>query len=829
MPIAELGQDVRFVWRQIRRAPGFAISAVLTLAIGIGANTGLFSLLNGYWRPLPVPGGERVVLIAKELPGDDGGMWFRFSYPEVNDYREQGREVFADVFAFDTHLGGITIDGKTTQFLYQPVTGNVFAGLQLTPAAGRLFAPGEGEHHGGEPLVVLSHGFWQQRFGGDHGVVGTGVKVNGLAARVIGVTPEGFHGLYQGADAEGFVTLNALRAGRRAQAGALFTDRSMRWFTMLARLHPGATIEQAQGVVDVVSRRLEAEHPEMTRNVGARVMWETAARPIPLRILTSLTPLIRTSGLALAGLVLLIACMNVANLLFVRATARAREMAVRSALGSGRARLVRLLLVESVLLAVAGTVLGLVFARWSTDLFLASVTPAFELPINLDFHYDWRVFSYAAGVASLTGVLVGLVPALRASRPRVTGVLHDGGHGSSAGAGRLRVRNFLVVAQVGGSLVLLVAAGLFVRSLQRAQQVELGFDPGNILTVRLDPRQVGYPRERMVQFYDELERRLTQVPGIETVSMAFTIPAGYVFDSTDVIRDGETVSTDQPAKLVGCNSVTSRYFEAMRLPIVSGRAFSEQDTATTSRVVIVNETMASEFWPGQSALGKRLRIPRFPDEEPWEVVGVARDSKYLAVFESPTPYLYFPMAQHATSWRTLHLRTTVSPESVAPRVAREIQALDPEMPVADIRSMEQALEGGVGFLMFRIGAIQAGAMGVLGLLLAIVGVYGVVSYGATQRTREMGIRVALGAEPNAIRALVMRQGLVLVSAGVVVGLVAAFGMTRLTARFFVLVGSNDAVTFVAVTVLLLSIALAACYLPARRAMRVDPMIALRHE
>jgi predicted permease len=546
-------------------------------------------------------------------------------------------------------------------------------------------------------------------------------------------------------------------------------------------------------------------------------------------VLTSLAPLVRGSALGLAALVLLIACMNVANLLFVRATARQRELAVRAALGCGRGRLIQLLLLESAFLGVAGTAAGLVLARWATDLFMASVTPSFELPLNLHTEFDWRVFVYAGAVATATGLLVGVLPALRASRPRVTGVLHDGGYGASTGGSRIRMRNVLVVAQVAGSLILLVVAGLFVRSLQRAQFVDLAFEPRGLLTVRLNPRQVGYSTARTAQFYDELDDRLARLPGVESVSMATTLPLGYVFESTFVAREEDAPTSDEPQRLIGYNSVTPPYFDTMRLPMAAGRAFAESDTEDSRPVVIVNETMARQFWPGADPIGRRVRAPRIGGDALFEVIGVARDSKYLAVFEGPTPHMYSAMAQVPTSWRMIQVRTSAAPETLGPLVEREIQSLDPDMPVADLRTMTQALEGGAGVLMFRIGATQAAAMGLLGLLLAIVGVYGVVSYGASQRTREMGIRIALGAEPWRVRSLVMRQGIVLVAAGLACGIAAAAVVTRLIGRFFVLVGAGDPMTFLTVTVLLTAIAMVACYLPARRAMRVDPMTALRHD
>jgi predicted permease len=821
-----IAQDVRFALRQIRRAPAFSISAVLTLALGIGANTGIFSLLNGFMRPLPVPHADRIVVLASEMPGDETGFRYRFSYQALNDYRAE-TSVFSDVFGFDTRIAGMTANGKTTQFVYHAVSGNFFSGLRLAPLVGRTFAPGEGEYTGGEAIVVLGYNFWQRRFGGDPGVVGTVVRLDGVPTRIVGIAPPGFYGLYQGADIEGYVPLGALR-GRAAQTGRLFTDRTIRFLTVVARLQPGVSVATAQGAADVIAHRLQRQYPQ-EKDVSVRVLPEPMARPIPMRFLSDLLPLIQGSMLGLAGLVLLIACMNVANLLLVRATVRQREMAMRAALGSGRGRLVRLLLVESLLLAFAGTAAGLLLARWATGLFLGSLHVATDIPLNLDFHYDWRVFLYATAVAAATGALMGLVPALRASRAQVTALLHDGGHGGSAGAGRQRLRNGMVVAQVAGSLVLLIVAGLSVRTTQRAQVMDLGFDPSNVLTVRIDPHQIGYNAVRTTAFYDELDRRVRALPGVESAAMTFSVPMGYIQDGCLAAPEGLVTDADQPRSDVGCNTVTPDYFSLMRIPIVKGRGFTLNDNVDSRHVIIVNETLARRLWPGEDPVGKRVVVPRFEDGRVWEVVGVARDSKYLAVFETALPHLYFSMPQSPSFMRVLYLRSAAPPELLASLVQREIQALDPDVPIADLKTLNQVVQGGMGFVLFRIGTLQAGAMGLLGLLLAVVGVYGVVSYGATQRTREMGIRIALGADPASVRGLVLRQGAWLVSGGILSGLLIAAAVTRALSRFFFLVGSADLPTFFGVTALLSAIALVACYLPARRAMRVNPMIALRHE
>ena len=823
--LSSLVQDVRVTLRQIRRAPAFAVSAVLTLGIGIGANTGIFSLLNGYLRPLPVPDAGRIVVIAAEMPGDETGFRYRFSYPALVDYREASG-AFSDVFAFDTRIAGLSARAKTTQFVFHSVTGDFFPGLGIRPFLGRIIERNEGEHPGGERVVVLGYQFWQRRFGGDPAVIGEMVRIDGLPARIVGVTPPGFHGLYQGADIEGYVPLSSM-SGRAVQGGRLFVDRTLRYLTMVARLRPGVTMEAAQQAVDATAARLRAAYPQ-EKDVSARVLPETMARPIPMRFLSELIPALQASMLGLAGLVLLIACMNVANLLLIRATVRQREMAMRAALGGGRAQLVRLLLVESLFLAAAGTVAGLLFAKWATGLFLSRLDVAVDLPLNWDFHYDWRVFAYAAILALTTGTLMGLAPALRASRARVTALLHDGGHGGSAGAGRQRLRSGMVIAQVAGSLVLLVVAALCVRSAQHAQRMDLGFDPGNVLTLRVDPHQVGYAGPRAAAFYDELERRIRALPSVDAYATAFSVPMGYIFDNCAAAPEGQLAPGEEPRYHIGCNPVTPGYFDVMRIPLVEGRGFTDADDERSRHVVVVNQTLARRLWPGASAIGKRLVMSRF-EGSLWEVVGVAHDSKYLAVFESPLPHLYLPMRQSASYLRVLHVRSSAPPELLAPLLQREIAALDPEVPVADVKTLNEVIQGGMGFVIFRVGTMQAGSMGLLGLLLAVVGIYGVVSYGASQRTREMGIRLALGAAPAALGRLVLRQGAALVLGGVACGVLAAAGVTRALSRFFFLGSGVEAATVAGVALLLSAIALLACYLPARRAMRVDPIVALRHE
>jgi predicted permease len=823
-----LRQDLAYAIRQLRRTPGFTVLVLLTIALGIGANTAVFSLVNGFLRPLPARSPEQLVVLAAQLKGDDTGVQYRFPFAAIQDFRAQAGS-FSDVFGFDVGLSGLRANGKTTEFFYAIVTGNFFPALGLRPAAGRLFFPGEGEHAGAEPLLVLGYNYWQKRFGGSPGVVGTEVRIDGRAARVVGVAPKGFYGPYGGADMEGYMLLDWSASSRYWDTPTeLYTSRSARRYTVLARLKPSVTLRQAQSAMDVLMRRLEAEHPATDRGIGVRIIPEPLSRPVPVRVLANALPLVRTFVLILGAMVLLLACLNVANLMLVRATARRREMAIRAALGSGRGRLVRQMLTETVLLAFGGAAAGVVFGKWGKDAFAASIDLATDFPTILDFHFDWRVFTYALIAASAAGILIGLWPALRASQTNANAVLHDGrGDGGSGGhPGRNRMRNFLAVAQVAGSLILLIVAGLFIRSLDHAQRLDLGFNPDHLLTVRMDPRHAGYDAQRATRFYRELERRVKSLPDVQSVSQAFSLPLGYINDGGSVWIEGRPAAEQPPTVML--NSIQGQYFETMQIPIVQGRAFAESDSETAPLAAIVNQTMAARFWPGQEAVGKRFRFGK-ADSPLWRVVGIARDSKYLAVAETPLPYFYIPLAQFDYSLRVLQVRSNIPPERLAPLIEQQIRALDPDVPIADLQPARQSLGGPAGFLMYRIGALQASTMGSLGLLLAIIGVYGVVSYGAAQRTHEIGVRMALGAQPGDIRRLVLRHGAKLVVIGLALGLAGAVALARLTSRIVLLISATDPLTYIEVTGLLAVIALWACYVPARRAMRIDPIKALRHE
>ena len=446
----------------------------------------------------------------------------------------------------------------------------------------------------------------------------------------------------------------------------------------------------------------------------------------------------------------------------------------------------------------------------------------------MNTEFDWRVFLYALAAATAAGVVVGLWPALRASRLDPSAMLHDGGRGFSGGLSGQRLRRALAVVQLGGALMLLTVAGLFVQHLRVVQHLDLGFDAERVLNARLDPRQVGYDPARTSAFYAELERRVRRWPEVESASFAFSVPLGYFSTGADVLVDGRPLPPGEPAPSITYNRVDAGYFKTMGIPMLEGRAFRDDDRGPSARVAVVNRTMADLLWPGQEAIGHTFRLNK-RDTPPWRVVGVARDSKYVIIFEQPRPYFYVPIEQREQSMRVLQLRSSVPPASLAPRLDREIHALDPDMPIADLQTMQASLSGAMGFLMYRLGSYQAAALGGLGLLLAIVGVYGVVSHGAQQRTREIGIRIALGAHPTDVRRLVLVQGLWIVTAGLLLGAVASAAAARVMDRFFTLATPSNVAVDISIALGLAAIALCACYIPARRATRVDPMIVLRHE
>jgi len=814
-------RDIRFGFRMLCKSPSVTVVVVIAIALGVGANTAIFSVVNGFLlRPLPVPSPEQITVLAiqqKEAPVGSSG----FSYPEFVDFRRQAATV-ADMFGIVLGTVQFTANEQSEECAANYVSGNYFTALGLQPAVGRLYRSSEGETPGEPLLVVLGYGYWQKRFHGDPRAVGKQILINGRSATIIGVVPRQFQGMYSIFETHVYLPMSAMI---QEESVRLFWDnRDRRGILAFARLQPGIGLREAQSSFDVITTRLARQYPATDKWFTIRVIPEKSARPIPY----ANNFFVAVSGLflVLAAFVLLLACMNVENILLARGSARRREMAIRAALGAGRARLIRQMLTESVLLAILGGAAGMLLGMWASR--LTSSIHLQNIPLHVNASFDWRVFAFAAASALLTGLVVGLLPAFRASSADVNSVLHEGGQRDSFGMQRSGFRNFLVVAQVAGSFTLLVIAGLFVRSLQKVQTFDLGFDPSHVLNVTMDPHQVGYDESRATAFYRELESRVRSLPGVQSVSLASYVPMGGFPFNRPVSLEGLPTPAGQQAPSVLSNSVDPPYFETMHITLLRGRIFSAADNDTAPRVAIINQTMAARFWPREDPIGKRFSMDG--DRGPFmEVVGVTANGKYKTVAEDAAPFFYVPLAQNFASKLALQIRTVGSPESLAAPVKEQIAQLAPGLAIVDIATMDQLLAGAFGFFAFRLAATLAAALGIMGLILAVVGVYGVVSFAASQRTREMGIRMALGANSRDILKLVWLQGVRLIIAGVVIGIAAAWALTRAMTHLLAEISASDPVTYITVAIILTAVALLACYIPARRAMRVDPMVALRYE
>ena len=819
-------QDLRFSLRMIWKWRGLTAVLAITLALGIGVNTAIFSVLNGWLlRPLPVRAPEQITVLAFRIKDVEDS---HFSYLDFQDFQKQSN-TFSDLFAYATGIAGFSTSGNPTVFGYSAVTGNYFSALGVEPLYGRLLLPGEGEKPGDQLLAVLGYGFWQKNFAGDPGIVGKQVRLNGKLATVVGITPKEFHGMFFAFDMDGYLSVNAVPLLQ--DSGGFWTDRRDRELMTFGRLKPGVSMAQAEGSMGVIADRLAAQYPATDKGATVHVIPERMARPAPF--VANFVPIIAGLFLVLPAMVLLLACLNVANILLARASVRRREWAIRAVLGAGRGRLVRQILVESLLLALLGGIGGVILGEWAIGTggsMLHSVTSTTShIAYRMDSGLDWRVFAYTLAAVVLSGLILGIWPAFRASRVNVNEVLHEGGRSDSAGIGRQGIRNLLLAAQVAGSLMLLIVAGLFVRSLQRAEHMYLGYDPDHVLNVMLDVHQIGYDETRAKAFYRELRDRVRALPSVSSASLAHTVPLGMPSSSAPVYIEGRPLPPGQQAPEISFNGVDAGYFETLRVPLLEGRPFQESDQESSQPVAIVNQSLAKRFWPNEDPLGKRFSLKN--STGPFlEVVGVARDGQTgWTLSPNSYPYFYVALAQNFHSFLSLQVRTAVPPESLIAGVESEVHKLAPDLPILDVRTMQEGVHGLGGLFIFRLAASLAGVMGLLGLALATVGVYGVVSFAATQRTREMGIRMALGATHRDVLLIMVRHALQLTAIGMATGLVGAFALSRLLRTMLLGVSPADPGTFISVSLLLFTVALAASYLPARRATKVDPMVALRYE
>jgi predicted permease len=824
--VESLWRDVIYGARMLRKSPGFSAVVVFTLALGIGGTTTIFSLVDAtLLRPLPVAHPAQMVAI---FTSDfSGPLYGTSSYPDYADFRENNG-VFSGMVAWQFTAFSLATTGTAERVYGELVSGNYFEVLGVRPALGRGFRAEEGSTKGARPVAVISHALWEKRFAGARDVLGSSISLNGVPFTVVGVAPPGFSGLTRGLVADLWVPAAILP--RILPGNDDMTNRGSRSFFLMGRLNPGADLAQAQARFRVIARQLHQSYPAQWTDVHSRprvitLVPESRARVFPQArgTLLGVFALLMT----VAGFVVLIACANVAGLLLARGSTRRREIAIRQTMGATRGRLVRQLLIESLLLALAAGAGGLFLAMWGTRL-LGSFRPPLPVPFRLDLAIDARVLGFTLALAVLTGLIFGLAPALAASRPELIPSLTNAPGGNAAGIGRHRLRSGFVLVQVALSVLLLVGAGLFLRSLRNATVIDPGFVPENVLIGSVDLRLAGYNSVAGAAFYRQLLERVRAMPGVVDASLADELPLGLGGSRRGITIEGYTPRAGEDMEVYTA-TVASDYFRTMRIPILRGRGFADSDAEGAPRVVVVNQAFARRYWPGEDPIGRHIQmgIRNRPGTPWWEVVGVARDGKYLSLGEEPLPFFYLPLAQFYRSSTSLVVRTHGAPLSLLPAVRDEVAGLDKSLPLTGAETLVD--HTGLSLLPARLAGAVLGAFGVVGLLLAAMGVYGVMAFAVAQRTREIGIRMALGAERREIFRLVVRQGMVLTAVGCAVGLAAAVVLTRFLTSLLYGVSPTDPWTIAAVLLVLAVTALAACYLPARRAMRVDPMTALRHE
>jgi predicted permease len=818
--------DVRYALRGMRKNPGFSAVAVLTLALGLSANTTIFSLVSMlFFQPLPVKDAERLVVVLQQYPKDEFPRGL--SWADYQDYRAQVQE-FSDVLAIFFRPAHLSLEGRTPDRTWiEAVSGNYFAMLGIEPMSGRLFLPGEGERPGADPIVVLAHHYWRTRLGADPGIVGRSMVINGRAFTVIGIAPPSFTSAQWALAPSAFVPATMIPTMLPGQ-DSIFTNRNWDAFKVIAHLRPGATVGQAEAAAGAVAGRLREEYRLDRENQRLLVRPEMRTRPEPS--VSGFLPFAAAVFLALAGLVLFIACANVANLMFSRALERRKEMGIRTAVGAPRRRLIRQLLTESVLLAVLAGGVGVVLAMAAGPL-LAQFSPQGDIPVRPDERWQWLPLFYTVAAALLAGVVSGLAPAMRATKIDVQSVLK--GAGTGGGRARHFFRSGLVMSQVAVCVVVLVCGGLFVRSLRTLAVHDLGFRPERLVMASLDLGLQGYEPDRGRRFLERLTERVQALPGVESAAIASVVPFDNQFGSRKLTPADRPASSTPGEKddaiRAGVNRIDPGYLRTMGGALLQGRDFTVEDDAAAPRVALVNQTLASRLWPGQDPIGRSFRWVDGGDAV--EVVGVVRDGKYVMLGESPRPYSYVPLAQEYDTPVTLHVRTaSADPLTLVPSIRQVLQDLDRDLPVFSVRTMQEHLRSSaLAFLPLRMGATLAGAQGALALLLAVMGLYGVVAYAVSQQQREIGIRVALGARARDLFRVVARGGLRPALIGLLLGVMVSFGLARLLAGLLYGLNPLDVPVFAAVVALLLGVSLLACWLPARRVMKVDPVIALRSE
>jgi putative ABC transport system permease protein len=796
-------QDLQFGGRMLLKNKAFTLVALAALALGIGANTAIFSLVNGVLlRPLPFPHAEQIVYFEGQNPSQDITD-SNVSYLDFTDWSKQ-TDLFASTAAFYTSSSNLGADGAGPERVPRAgVTSAFFNVLGVQPFLGRVFRPEEDQPNA-QTVVIISHGLWKRRFGADPGIIGKQVQMNARRLTVVGVMPPGFE----------FPEQTQVWATSGVELSE--EPRENRSWSVIARMQPGIDLQQAQSRVSAINAQLAKQFPETNKG------WDAGLSFLHERVVRQVKPSL-LALLGAVGAVLLIACANVANLLLARGAARQKEVAIRAAMGASRARVVRQMLTESLLLSAIGGSAGLLLSVWLTDVLL-SLLPEGAPRID-QVGIDYRVLGFALGISALTGIIFGLAPALQASKFDVSSSLKEGGR-TGEGHRRTSARSLLLIAEVALSLMLLVGAGLLIRSFARLQEVRPGFNQHNVLMACLALPGAKYKEEQRPEFFRQLVERLETLPGVEAAGGSVNLPlyaSNYAIGRA-FIPEGRPLSVDEAAD-ASYSTITGDYFRAMQIPLLAGRVFDVRDNANGPKVAIVNESLAKRvFGSVTRAIGKRLNIWR--DEKfPREIVGVVGDTKVGALEAASGAQIYVPHAQEA-SWNIMGLvvRTAGDPTAFANTLRHEVQALDKDQPIYSVRTMDDVVINSLGTrrVSMQVFAVFAGAA----LLLAALGIYGVMAYSVTQRTQEIGIRMALGAQKSDVLGLVIRQGMILAIIGIAIGLAGAFALTRLIANLLFGVAATDPFTFFAIPLLLLFVVLVACYLPARRAARLNPVNAL---
>ncbi len=823
-----LRSDLAFAVRVLRKSPVFAGIAVLTLALGIGLNSAVFSVVDSLlFRPTGVAEPGRVVRIYSTTP--DGFMSHEpMAYPDYRDLRERGRS-FGQVAGHAMTQLALEHDGEPVIVIGETVSGNYFDTLGLEPAQGRLFTDDDDRIGAGEAVAVVNHATWLSRFGGGD-VVGRTIHLNGHPVTVIGVAPAGFRSLLRGITPEVWIPVNyGLRIGTTAMQGAgsrdpelpVVEDRGRRWWFVVARLAPGATGDQAEAELGTLAAALEEEHPKSNEERGF------AGLPLhSVKLFPGIDQGLEMGSwllLGVVGLILLIAAANLANMLLARALGRRREIATRLSLGAGRAQIVRQLLIESLLLAAIGGLLGLAVA-WLSNRMINSFELPMVVPISFALGLNVRVLLFTLAISTATAVAFGLVPALEATRTDLAGTLREAG-ARSGSLRRRRLQGTLVVVQVALSVVLLACAGLSLRSVLNAQNIDPGFDVEGLVTANIDPELQGYDRDRTEQIYRRLIEELRAFPGVRSVALASHLPLTMYINTWTLIPEGQEALPRDEWPDIDVASVGSSYFRTMGIEILRGREFDERERAEGPAVAVINETLAERFWPGEDPIGKRVKASL--DSEPMEVVGVARNGKYRSLGEPARPHLYRSLEQGYQSSRFVVARFEEAGPTALAALRRTVRGLDEHLAITALGTVRENTTP--SRLLPQVGAVLFGGFGGLGLLLAGLGLYGVLAFGVSQRTHEIGIRMALGAQESDVLRLVVTQGVVLTAIGIAIGVALSLGVTRFLEAALYGIRPTDLPTFVGVMAVMVAAAVAACAVPAMRAARVDPLGALRYE